>query len=194
MPPGRTRAALSRSGPYGRMSVGDRSNWPPSIRRSSNRSISNSAGLADRLTPRDALSQLIVPRAHARDSPATTCRSFLAGRPPRSRKQSQHATHRCGSRSTRKWKVTEALVKRAERVGSPVLVVAVDVGTPTTWEPFLRLRRTDMRQCDSCHGRGPQDFLARPRITTTSMSVIRPASISQTRPGARPCACGIPSR
>src|SRR5262252_5704195 len=61
----------------------------------------------------------------------------------------------------RKWEVTEALIKRAERAGSPVLVVTVDGGTPTNWETFIRLRRTDTRQCDSCHGSGPHDFVAR---------------------------------
>jgi isopentenyl diphosphate isomerase/L-lactate dehydrogenase-like FMN-dependent dehydrogenase len=81
----------------------------------------------------------------------------------------------------RKWKVTEALAKRAERVGSPVLVVAVDVGTPTNWETFLRLRRTDMWQCDSCHGRGPQDFVAR-RPNYDSIDVSDPASLNIANP------------
>src|SRR5215469_12585285 len=47
----------------------------------------------------------------------------------------------------RKWEVTEALIRRAERAGSPVAVVTVDGGAPTNWETFLRLRRTDTRQC-----------------------------------------------
>src|SRR5215831_10971442 len=47
----------------------------------------------------------------------------------------------------RKWEVTQALIGRAERAGSPVVVVTVD-GAPTNWETFLRLRRTDTRQCD----------------------------------------------
>src|SRR5215467_13751110 len=60
----------------------------------------------------------------------------------------------------RKWEVTEALARRAERAGSPVLVITVDGGT-TNWETFIRLRRTDTRQCDSCHGNGPQGFVVR---------------------------------
>jgi 4-hydroxymandelate oxidase len=42
----------------------------------------------------------------------------------------------------RKWEVTEALVRRAERAGSPVVVITVDGGA-TNWETFLRLRRID---------------------------------------------------
>src|SRR5262249_1202050 len=61
----------------------------------------------------------------------------------------------------RKWEVTQALVRRAERAGSPVAVITVDGGAPTNWETFLRLRRSDTQQCDGCHGRGSQDFGAR---------------------------------
>jgi 4-hydroxymandelate oxidase len=60
----------------------------------------------------------------------------------------------------RKWEVTEALVRRAEQAGSPVIVVTVDGPGPTNWETFLRLRRSDTRQCDGCHGRGIQGFVA----------------------------------
>jgi oligopeptide/dipeptide ABC transporter ATP-binding protein len=55
----------SRSGPYGRMSVGDRSDRRPSIRRSSNRSIIISAGLADPLTRRDEIVAMLHKRASA---------------------------------------------------------------------------------------------------------------------------------
>jgi 4-hydroxymandelate oxidase len=61
----------------------------------------------------------------------------------------------------RKWDVTEALARRAERGGSPVLVVTVDGPGPTNWETLLRLRRRDTRQCDGCHGRGLQAYVAR---------------------------------
>jgi 4-hydroxymandelate oxidase len=62
---------------------------------------------------------------------------------------------------TRKWEVAEALVRRAERAGSPVVVVTVDGLLPPNWETLFRLRRTDPRQCDGCHGRSFQDFVAR---------------------------------
>jgi 4-hydroxymandelate oxidase len=62
----------------------------------------------------------------------------------------------------RKGEVTEALLRRAERAGSPVVVVTVDAGAPTNWETLLRLRRTDARQCDGCHGsRNFQDYVNR---------------------------------
>src|SRR5438270_2644631 len=45
----------------------------------------------------------------------------------------------------RKWEVTEALLKRAERAGSSVAVVTVDGGAFTNWETLARLRRNDTR-------------------------------------------------
>jgi isopentenyl diphosphate isomerase/L-lactate dehydrogenase-like FMN-dependent dehydrogenase len=63
---------------------------------------------------------------------------------------------------TRKWEVGEALVKRAEGAGSPVIVLTVDGSAPMNWETLVRLRRTDTRQCDSCHGsRTFRDYVAR---------------------------------
>jgi len=80
----------------------------------------------------------------------------------------------------RKWEVTEALAKRAERAGSPVLVVTVDGGA-TNWETFIRLRRTDTRQCDSCHGSGPHDFVAR-RPNYDGIDASEPGSLNITNP------------
>jgi isopentenyl diphosphate isomerase/L-lactate dehydrogenase-like FMN-dependent dehydrogenase len=77
----------------------------------------------------------------------------------------------------RKWEVTEALVRRAERAGSSAVVVTVDGVAPTNWETFLRLRRTDTRQCDSCHGKGAQDFVAR-RSNYAGIDVSDPASLN----------------
>jgi isopentenyl diphosphate isomerase/L-lactate dehydrogenase-like FMN-dependent dehydrogenase len=62
---------------------------------------------------------------------------------------------------TRKWEVAEALVTRAERAGSPVVVVTVDGPSPVNWETLARLRRGDSRQCDGCHGRTFQEYVAR---------------------------------
>jgi 4-hydroxymandelate oxidase len=53
---------------------------------------------------------------------------------------------------TRKWEVAEALVKRAERAGSPTIVVTLDVLATQNWETLFRLRRADGRDCGSCHG------------------------------------------
>lgn len=58
--------------------------------------------------------------------------------------------------------VTDALVKRAERAGCPVIVVTIDVIARQNWETLARLRRADTRQCGSCHsGVSIRDFVAR---------------------------------
>ncbi len=62
---------------------------------------------------------------------------------------------------TRKWEVAEALAKRAERAGSLVIVVTLDVLATQNWETLFRLRRTDDRPCGTCHGRTMQDYVAR---------------------------------
>jgi 4-hydroxymandelate oxidase len=61
----------------------------------------------------------------------------------------------------RGWSISEALLRRAERAGSLVAVVTIDGGTPANWETLARLRRTDKRQCGTCHGTSPQDSFAR---------------------------------
>jgi 4-hydroxymandelate oxidase len=64
---------------------------------------------------------------------------------------------------TNRWEVAEALAKRAERAGVPVLVVTVDVLARQNWETYTRLRRTDsLASCGSCHsGTAMRDYLAR---------------------------------
>jgi isopentenyl diphosphate isomerase/L-lactate dehydrogenase-like FMN-dependent dehydrogenase len=62
---------------------------------------------------------------------------------------------------TDKWQVAEALAKRAERAGSPVIVVTVDVMAPQNWETLFRMRRLDDRPCATCHGRTFQASVAR---------------------------------
>jgi isopentenyl diphosphate isomerase/L-lactate dehydrogenase-like FMN-dependent dehydrogenase len=61
--------------------------------------------------------------------------------------------------TTQRWEVAEALAKRAEAAGAPAIVVTLDVRSPAKWETFVRLRRTDDRQCGSCHG--VNDYLSR---------------------------------
>jgi 4-hydroxymandelate oxidase len=55
--------------------------------------------------------------------------------------------------------VGEALVKRAEAAGAPVIAVTLDVRSSAKWETFARLRRTDTRDCGGCHG--ANDYLSR---------------------------------
>jgi isopentenyl diphosphate isomerase/L-lactate dehydrogenase-like FMN-dependent dehydrogenase len=61
--------------------------------------------------------------------------------------------------TTQRWEVAEALVKRAQSAGSPAIVVTLDVRSPARWSTFARLRRTDTRDCGSCHGKN--DYLSR---------------------------------
>jgi isopentenyl diphosphate isomerase/L-lactate dehydrogenase-like FMN-dependent dehydrogenase len=61
--------------------------------------------------------------------------------------------------TTQRWEIAEGLVKRAEAAGAPAIVVTLDVRAPAKWETFVRLRRTDTRECGSCHGAA--DYLSR---------------------------------
>src|SRR5712692_7305810 len=59
------------------------------------------------------------------------------------------------------WDVAKALVKRAESAGCPVVAVTVDRMAGRIQETFGRLRRTDARQCASCHESGVQGSVRR---------------------------------
>jgi len=61
--------------------------------------------------------------------------------------------------TTQRWEVAEALVKRAQAAGTPAIAVTLDVRTSAKWETFVRLRRTDTRDCGGCHGL--TDYLSR---------------------------------
>src|ERR1700704_6177099 len=61
--------------------------------------------------------------------------------------------------TTQRWEIAQALAKRAEAAGAPVIAVTVDVRSSAKWETFARLRRTDTRDCGSCHG--SNDYLSR---------------------------------
>jgi 4-hydroxymandelate oxidase len=61
--------------------------------------------------------------------------------------------------TTQRREVGEALVKRAEAAGAPAIAVTLDVRSSAKWETFMRLRRTDTRDCGSCHG--ANDYLSR---------------------------------
>jgi len=49
------------------------------------------------------------------------------------------------------WRITQALVKRAEAAGCPVLVLTVDLPAGRNTETERRFARTDARQCANCH-------------------------------------------
>lgn len=59
------------------------------------------------------------------------------------------------------WRITHALVKRAEAAGCPVLVLTVDLPAGRNTETERRFARTDTRQCSSCHQPGLQGFVRR---------------------------------
>ena len=61
--------------------------------------------------------------------------------------------------TTQRWEVAESLVKRAQAAGAPAIAVTLDVRSPAKWPTFVRLRRTDTRDCGSCHG--GNDYLSR---------------------------------
>jgi isopentenyl diphosphate isomerase/L-lactate dehydrogenase-like FMN-dependent dehydrogenase len=61
--------------------------------------------------------------------------------------------------TTQRWEIAEGLVKRAEAAGAPAIAVTLDVRSSAKWETFVRLRRTDTRDCGSCHGLN--DYLSR---------------------------------
>jgi isopentenyl diphosphate isomerase/L-lactate dehydrogenase-like FMN-dependent dehydrogenase len=60
---------------------------------------------------------------------------------------------------TQNWTVGDRLAKRAEAAGCPVIVLTVDTLGPQKWETYIRLRRTDTRECASCHT--PNSYLSR---------------------------------
>jgi 4-hydroxymandelate oxidase len=53
-----------------------------------------------------------------------------------------------------RWEVAQALIKRADAAGCPVLAVTVDRVAGRNQETMFRLRRTDTRECSDCHDRG----------------------------------------
>src|SRR6185295_466897 len=55
---------------------------------------------------------------------------------------------------TTSWKITEALVKRAEAAGAPVLVLTVDLPAGRNTETLERFKRIDARTCTNCHQPG----------------------------------------
>jgi isopentenyl diphosphate isomerase/L-lactate dehydrogenase-like FMN-dependent dehydrogenase len=61
--------------------------------------------------------------------------------------------------TTQRLDVAEPLVRRAEAAGAPVIALTLDVRSAAKWATFARLRRTDTRECGSCHG--VNQYLAR---------------------------------
>jgi isopentenyl diphosphate isomerase/L-lactate dehydrogenase-like FMN-dependent dehydrogenase len=62
------------------------------------------------------------------------------------------------------WEGTEKMVRRAEAAGCPVLVWTVDLLGGRNTETAERLRRTDTRNCLSCHTNGVGSLKGRPML------------------------------
>lgn len=62
------------------------------------------------------------------------------------------------------WEGTEKMVRRAEAAGCPVLVWTVDLLGGRNTETAERLRRTDTRNCVSCHTNGVGSLKGRPML------------------------------
>jgi isopentenyl diphosphate isomerase/L-lactate dehydrogenase-like FMN-dependent dehydrogenase len=77
------------------------------------------------------------------------------------------------------WEVCEAVLRRVEAGGCPVVALTVDNTTGRNSETYLRTRRKDARQCVACHqgepGRDTGKFPMFDGINMTSVSVTNPA-------------------
>jgi len=77
------------------------------------------------------------------------------------------------------WRVTQALIRRAEAAGCPVLVLTVDLPAGRNTETQARFAREDTRPCASCHLPGWSGFLRRKPmfdgLDLTGVSLLSPA-------------------
>jgi 4-hydroxymandelate oxidase len=69
-----------------------------------------------------------------------------------------------------RWQIAQALVKRAEEAGTPGIVVTVDDLGGRNQETLVRLRRSDTRQCSSCHAPGWGYVARKPNYDGLDMS------------------------
>ncbi len=88
------------------------------------------------------------------------------------------------------WAVTEGIVRRAERAGSPAIVLTVDSMPSRNNETLTRAMRADSRTCTACHINNSHDRLRKApmfagldvsRATTISPPNITPAFLDQLR-------------
>jgi 4-hydroxymandelate oxidase len=86
--------------------------------------------------------------------------------------------------------VTEAVVRRAERAGSPVIVLTVDIFPGRNTETLTRAMRVDSRDCTQCHINNSHDQLPKAPMyagldlshaTTNLRSDMTPAFLDRLR-------------
>jgi 4-hydroxymandelate oxidase len=70
------------------------------------------------------------------------------------------------------WRVSEALVKRAEKAGAPVIVATVDGIGGGKREVFERYRRIDKRDCTACHTPDDDRFGTAPMFAGLDMKGV----------------------
>jgi len=94
---------------------------------------------------------------------------------------------------TNDWDVARAMVQRAERAGSPAVVVTVDLKEGSNRETEVRGARADTRQCTTCHGGYADRMRRKPmfagldlsRVTVLHPRVLTWASIKRIRDMSR---------
>lgn len=75
---------------------------------------------------------------------------------------------------TPEWKIAEALVKRAEDAGCPVLVLTVDLQGGSNRETLKRAEKADSRDCNTCHQPGLQAYLkSKPMFDGLDISTLK---------------------
>jgi isopentenyl diphosphate isomerase/L-lactate dehydrogenase-like FMN-dependent dehydrogenase len=70
------------------------------------------------------------------------------------------------------WRVSEALVKRAEKAGAPVIVATVDGVGGSRREVFERFKRVDKRDCTACHSPNDDRFGTAPMFAGLDMKGV----------------------
>jgi isopentenyl diphosphate isomerase/L-lactate dehydrogenase-like FMN-dependent dehydrogenase len=77
--------------------------------------------------------------------------------------------------ATNRWEVAQTIVKNAENAGALAVAVTVDRSGGRNQETLFRLRRTDTRQCSSCHDRTNMttDYAHKPNIARADLTGLK---------------------
>jgi isopentenyl diphosphate isomerase/L-lactate dehydrogenase-like FMN-dependent dehydrogenase len=75
---------------------------------------------------------------------------------------------------TSRWEIAQSMLRRAESVECPVVVLTVDIPTLTNRETEKRFKKRDSRDCSDCHSPGIEGFLERkPMFDGPDLSGLR---------------------
>ena len=77
--------------------------------------------------------------------------------------------------ATNRWEVAQTIVKNAENAGALGVAVTVDRSGGRNQETLFRLRRTDTRQCSSCHDRTNMttNYAHKPNIARANLTDLK---------------------